>query len=117
MSMLGKQGVTVLASNLDFVEYVCDQIGGAGSIAYKKMFGEYGIYCDGKIVGVICDNQFFVKKTAAGEQLCPGCEEAAPYTGAKPHLVIDNVEDRELMARFIRATWSELPMPKPKKKK
>lgn len=106
-----------LASNLDFVEYVCDQIGGAGSITYKKMFGEYGIYCDGKVIGVICDNQFFVKKTEAGVALCPACEQAAPYTGAKPHLVISDVDDRDQMAQFIRATCDELPTPKPKKKK
>lgn len=58
MQMLDEGQVISLASNLDFVEYVCDQIGGAGSIAYKKMFGEYGVYCDGKVIGVICDNQF-----------------------------------------------------------
>lgn len=106
-----------MASNLEYVTYVCDQISGAGTITYKKMFGEYGIYCDGKIIGLICDNQFFVKKTAAGASLLPGCEEAAPYAGAKLHLLIDNVDDRELMAAFIAATFQELPMPKPKKKK
>lgn len=117
MPMLGEGQVISLASNLDFVEYVCDQIGDAGSITYKKMFGEYGVYCDGKVIGVICDNQFFVKKTEAGAALCPDCQEAAPYTGAKPHFVIDSVDDRERMARFIRATCDELPAPKPKRKK
>ncbi len=106
-----------MASNLEYVEYVCDQISSAGSIAYKKMFGEYCIYCDGKVVGVICDNQFFVKKTVSGASLIPDCEEAAPYAGAKLHLLITNVDNRELMAKFISATFNELPMPKPKKKK
>ncbi len=112
---IGKQVLT-MASSLDFVEYVCDQIGGAGTISYKKMFGEYGIYCDGKIIGVICDNQFFVKKTQAGADICPDCEEAAPYTGAKPHFLIDCVDDRSRMARLIAATCQALPAPKPKKK-
>lgn len=106
-----------MASSLDFVEYVCEQIGDAGEITYKKMFGEYGIYCNGKIVGVICDNQFFVKKTEAGASIYPDCEEAAPYTGAKAHFVIDSVDDRKLMAEFISATYNELPIPKPPKKK
>jgi len=106
-----------MASSLDYVEYVCDQISGAGEITYKKMFGEYGVYCNGKIIGVICDNQFFVKKTEAGAAICPDCEEAAPYTGAKAHFLIENVDDRQLMARFIAATYEELPAPKPKKKK
>jgi len=106
-----------MASHLDYVKYVCDQLSGAGSISYRKMFGEYGVYCDGKVVGVICDDQFFVKKTAAGSALIPGCKEAAPYTGAKPHLLIENVDDRDLMAGFIAATAGELPAPKPKRKK
>jgi len=105
-----------MASSLDFVEYVCDQIGGAGEITYRKMFGEYGVYCNGKIIGVICENQFFVKKTEAGAELYPGCEEAAPYTGAKPHFLVDSVDDRGLMARFISATCEALPAPKPRKK-
>lgn len=106
-----------MASHLEFVEYVCEQIGGAGIITYKKMFGEYGIYCDGKIIGLICDNQFFVKKTAAGAQLYPECEEAPPYNGAKPYMVIDSMDDNKFMSKFIRATFDELPAPKPKKKK
>ncbi len=106
-----------MASNLEYVAYVCDQISGAGAITYKKMFGEYGIYCDGKIIGLICDNQFFVKKTASGALLIPNCEEAAPYTGAKPHMLIGDLDDRDLMTELIAATCRELPMPKPKKKK
>lgn len=106
-----------MASSLDFVKYVCEHIDGAGEITYKKMFGEYGIYCNGKIIGVICDNQFFVKKTDAGAGIYPDCEEAAPYTGAKAHFIVDNVDDRNLMARFIYATYEELPAPRQKKKR
>jgi len=106
-----------VASNLEYVEYVCGQISGAGNIAYKKMFGEYCIYCDGKVIGDICDNQFFVKKTAAGSSVIPDCEEAAPYKGAKLHLLIESVDDRELMAKLISATFKELPAPRVKKKK
>ena len=37
-----------MASSIDFVQYIVDQCSGAGDIAAKKMFGDYGIYCDGK---------------------------------------------------------------------
>lgn len=104
-----------MASNLDFVQYVCGQLGGAGEITYKKMFGEYGVYCDGKIIGLICDNQFFLKKTDAG--LGMGFEEAPPYPGAKPAFLIDSMDDRDEMTRLVRATYEILPEPKPKKKK
>lgn len=72
-----------MSSTLDYVDYVCDQMRGAGEISYKKMFGEYGVYCNEKFIGVICDNQLYIKKTEAGALLYPGCEEAPPYEGAK----------------------------------
>ena len=104
-----------MASNADFVAYVCDQIGDVSEITYKKMFGDYCIYCKGKAIGVICDNQFFVKKTAAGKAILKGCEEAAPYAGAKPHLLIESVDDREVLSKCISATYDELPAPKSRK--
>lgn len=105
-----------MASDISFVEYVIEQASGAGKITCKKMFGEYGIYCNDKIVGVICDNILYIKKTQAGAAVCPKLEECSPYDGAKPHFVFDDVDDKSL-TRFIRATCDELPAPKPKKKK
>jgi len=105
-----------MVSNVDFVEYVCGQIGDASEITYKKMFGDYCIYCNEKVIGLICDNQFFLKKTAAGKSILPECEEAAPYPGAKPHLLIESVDDREVMSKCISATYDELPAPKRRKK-
>ncbi len=57
---------------------------GAGEISYKKMFGEYGVYCNEKFIGVICDNQLYIKKTEAGALLYPGCEEAPPMRVPNP---------------------------------
>lgn len=115
--MLAEEIGGAMASSLDYVTYVCDQLNGAGEITYKRMFGEYGIYLNGKMFGCICDDQFFVKKTEAGSSFFPDCEEGAPYTGAKLHMVIDEIDDRDLMARFVLATCEELPVPKPRKKK
>ena len=106
-----------MASKLEFVEYAADQMGAAGEITYRKMFGEYGIYCDGKIFGVICEDQLFVKITEGGRKLWPDLEEGSPYHGAKPHFLIEELEDRERLAELVQVTCRELPMPKPKKKK
>ncbi len=54
-----------MASKQEFVDYVCEQIAQAGVITYRKMFGEYSIYCNGKVVGLICDNMFYIKKNGA----------------------------------------------------
>ncbi len=105
-----------MASREEFVKYVCDQISGAGDITYKKMFGEYGIYCNGKIIGLICDDSFFVKETNAGAAVLKNVVEAQPYEGAKLHFLVENVDDRELLTEFISATYNELPSPKPKRK-
>lgn len=72
-----------MASRIEFVEFIVDQLRGAGEITYRKMFGEYGIYCNGKIFGLICDDQLFLKITKAGQETCPDLVEAPPYEGAK----------------------------------
>lgn len=107
-----------MASDLDFIEYACDQLGGAGRITCRKMFGEAAVYCEGKVVALICDNQLFVKPTVAGRALIGKPVEAPPYPGAKPHFLIDDrLDDRDWLADLIRATFAELPVPKPKKPK
>ena len=104
-----------MASSAEFVEYICGQIRGAGCISYRKMFGEYGIYCDGKIVGLICDDCFYLKPTESGMNMLGEYTEAPPYEGAKPYLLIEDAEDRELMAKLVRVTYDALPEPKPKR--
>lgn len=104
-----------MASNPEFVEYVADQLHDAGNITYRKMFGEYGMYCDGKIFALICENQLFIKITDVGRQLAPELETAPPYDGAKDYFLIENIDDREFLTSFVMETCKELPMPKPKK--
>ncbi|MBR3717926.1 MAG: TfoX/Sxy family protein, partial [Bacteroidaceae bacterium] len=58
-----------MPSNPDFVQYIADQCAEAGEIVTRKMFGDYGIYCNGKIFGLICDNRFYLKSTEAGKAL------------------------------------------------
>ena len=72
-----------MASRLEYVRYVAEQLSGAGEITYKKMFGEYGLYCDGKIFANVSDDQLFIKITEAGRSLYPGLPEAPPYPGGK----------------------------------
>jgi TfoX/Sxy family transcriptional regulator of competence genes len=106
-----------MSSDASFVEYVQDQLTGAGAISVRRMFGEYALYCDTKVVALVCDNQVFVKPTAAGRTLLgAAARDGLPYPGAKPWLLIgDELEDRMLLSRLIRATAAELPLPAPKK--
>ena len=104
-----------MSSKPEFVEYVADQLAEAGQITYRKMFGEYGLYCDGKIFALICDNQLFIKITEAGRQLAPDLETVPPYEGAIPYFLFDDLDNRIFLTEFAAATCAELPMPEPKK--
>ena len=107
-----------MASDIGFVEYVCEQIRGAGRVSHRRMFGEFAVYCDGKVVALVCDNQCFVKPTAAGRALLGAVTEAPPYPGAKPHyLLAGQLDDAALMARLVRLTAAELPVPKPRQRR
>ncbi len=107
-----------MASDLTFVEYVADQMRGAGTVSHRAMFGEYAVYVGAKVVALVCDNRLFVKPTKAGLALLKKPKEAPPYPGAKPHYQIDaRLDDHEFMTALIRATEAELPAPKPKQPK
>lgn len=104
-----------MASKPEFVQYVVEQLSGAGTITDRKMFGEYGLYCGGKLFALVCDDQLFIKITDAGRALKTDLSEAPPYTGAKNYFFIEDLEDREFLTELVVATCQELPLPKPKK--
>ena len=106
-----------MSTSQEFMFYLADQLSGAGEITYRKMFGEYVLYCDSKVIGLVCDGQFFLKKTDAGRRLLKEVCEAPAYNGAKPSFLITSTDDREYLTKLVRATCSELPFPKQKKKK
>ena len=105
-----------MVCNSDFVQYISDQCSGAGEIVTKKMFGDFGIYCDGKIFGLICDDRFYLKPTIAGRSLLRTVELRPPYEGAKDYFYIADVDDRDYLSELVRATCRELPEPKVRKK-
>lgn len=107
-----------MASELGFVQYVADQMRDAGTISFRKMFGEYAVYCDAKVVALVTDDNLFVKPTVSGRQFIGDVVEAPPYPGGKPYFFIeDKLDDREWLSNLIRLTADELPEPKPKKPK
>ena len=106
-----------MATDKDFADYIMDQLSGAGEVTCKKMFGEYGIFLNGKMAAILADNQLFIKPTEAGRKFIGEPEEAPPYTGAKNCFLIDNTDDPDWLSELVKITEKELPLPKPKKKK
>jgi TfoX/Sxy family transcriptional regulator of competence genes len=102
-----------MATDQAVVEFLVDQMSDAGRITSRKMFGEYAIYCDDKVVALVCDNQLFVKPTEKGRAYIGDVVEAPPYPGAKPYyLVEDKFDDREWISELIRITAQEVPSSK-----
>jgi len=107
-----------MASDKDFVDFIVDQIRDAGVITYRKMFGDYAIYNNGKVVALVCDNQLFVKPTEGGRKYIGKVLEAPAYPGAKMSFLIDDkFEDSRWISELIKITTNGLPQPKIKKKK
>lgn len=108
-----------MATEQSTVDFLLDQISGAGFVRARKMFGEYALYCNEKVVALVCDDKLFVKPTTAGRKLLTTLDEAPPYPGSKNyfHISGDYWEDKEWLSNLIATTANELPMPKPKKKK
>jgi TfoX/Sxy family transcriptional regulator of competence genes len=106
-----------MASDASFVQFIVDQISAAGEISSRKMFGEYALYCNAKVVALICDNKLFLKPTAGGRKYIGKAVEAPAYPGAKSSFLIeDKLEDRKWLTELVRITEKEVPEPKPRKK-
>lgn len=106
-----------MASQQSTVDFLVDQMAGAGTLAARKMFGEYAIYCDGKMFALVCDDQLFIKPVAGARAWIGEPEQAQPYPQAKPWFLIpgDYWDDREWLTELARRTAAELPLPAPKK--
>ena len=105
-----------MACNTDFVQYIVDQCSGAGEITVRKMMGDYCIYCDSILFGLICDNNLYIKVTDAGKGLLKEVDLRPPYNGAKDYFYISDVDDQDYLRDIIKITVKALPVPKAKKK-
>ncbi len=103
-----------MASNLSIIQYLVDQISECGIITYKKMFGDYCIYINTKVLGFVCDDIFYIKSTKIGEENFPEIEKGYPYEGASLYPILD-IENKDLLISYINLIKSELPEKKIKK--
>ena len=104
-----------MASNLKFVEFICDQLKEAGNIRYKSMMGEYLVYVNNKYVIGICNDQVYLKITDKARLLLNEIIEKPMYDGAKPSFLINDIDDAEYLVKIVKVTFEELPEPKQKK--
>lgn len=106
-----------MATSQGTIDFILDQSAVAGIMSARKMFGEYALYCNGKVVGLVCDDTLYIKITEQGKQFVGDrYQEGYAYPGAKVSMLIDGdlIEDYEWLGELIRITADSLPMQKKK---
>lgn len=104
-----------MSTNLDYIQFVCEQIRMTGDIRYRKMFGEYMIYLNDKPLFLVCDNTVYVKKFDELKDIMHDALKGYPYNGAREHYILD-IDNRELSEMIISTIEPLLTYPKQKKK-
>ncbi len=106
-----------MASRQDTMDSIIEYA--AGSVSARKMFGEYAVYCDGRVVALVCDDLLYLKPTTAGRALLPDAEERAPFPGAGMKLLVpaEDWDRGDFLAELFRATAGALPAAKVGKKR
>jgi DNA transformation protein len=93
-----------MATSQSTVDFLLDQLAGQGVFSVRKMFGEYCLYLAGAPVGLVCDNQLFLRDDAGLRALMNEVVLGEPYPGAKPHICItaDQWDDRQALGLWVR---------------
>ena len=104
-----------MATSVEFIQYVCEQIRGVGEVRYKKMFGEYMVYVNDKPVLLVCDDTVYVKMLDAVAEDMADAPRGLPYEGTKEHYILD-IDNSELAVKVVEKLEKVTPVPKPRKK-
>jgi TfoX/Sxy family transcriptional regulator of competence genes len=105
-----------MATRKATADFILKQLGLRDRFSVRAMFGEFALYADGKVVGLICDDQLYVKIMPESKVLERQCEPASPFPGAKAyHLVPEDLiaGDASLAGLLLRMA-TVLPAPRKK---
>ncbi len=97
----------------EFNEYVREVFSAAGAVVIRPMMGGYLVYLNGKLIGDICGNELFLKRTPTSDRLLADSELRYPYEGSKTLMhVFDRFEDSALVSELLDGMYAELPVKK-----
>ena len=98
----------------EYNEYVREALSAAGDIVIKSMMGGYLVYHNGKLIGDICDNELFLKRTPTSDRMLAESELRYPYEGSKTLMhVFDSFDDKALILELLNGMYADLPDKKP----
>jgi len=98
-----------MASSKEYANFIMEQLSHLEQISIRKMMGEYLLYYHGTLFGGIYDDRFLVKPVPCVHRLIPGAPKETPYPGAKPMFLVEELEDKEFLAKLICEMEAELP--------
>ena len=104
-----------MASSKEYLDFIMEQLSGAGDVSFRAMMGEYVLYYRGKVIGGIYDDRFLLKPVPSAAAMMPEAVMEKPYEGAKEMLLVDDVENREFLRELLEAVYGELPPPRKKR--
>jgi len=105
-----------MATRKETAEFILEKLRGPARFSVRAMFGEYALYADGKVAGLICDDLLYVKILPASKGLDAICEKGHPFPGAKLHYIIDEgqLSTLENLASILVSTAKSVPDKKKK---
>ena len=71
-----------MATSPATIDHILDILS-ALPLTVRKMFGEYALYLDDKVVAFVCDDTLFIKPTPGALVLLPDTERAPPIRAAR----------------------------------
>ena len=102
----------------EFNEYVRECFSETGDIVIKPMMGGYLVYFNGKLIGDVCGDELFLKRTPTSDRLLADSELRYPYEESKTLMhVFDSFDNKPLIQELLNGMYAELPEKKPKKAK
>ncbi len=104
-----------MASSKEYLESILEQLSELDDVTYRAMMGEYILYYRGKIIGGLYDDRLLVKPVKSAVAFMPDATFELPYEGAKEMLLVDDIDNRDFLAKLFNAMYDELPLPKKKR--
>ena len=107
-----------MSTQLSTIEFLLEKLDDYKRFTTRKMFGEYALYADGKVVALVCDDQLYVKIVPASAALAEICEQDTPYPGAKLYYLVEEHQLSTIteLPEILIEIATSLPTKIPKKK-
>ena len=88
-----------MASSTEYRDFILEQLSGVPDVSCRPMMGEFLLYSGGVLFGGIYDDRLLVKKVAGNANF--GMAEAIPYKNAKPMYLVEEMDDRDVLAEIV----------------